>query len=272
MEAHSGLSGLVVEHARGSEGQRFNATWSSSLTASTIKGKPDIETVDTSQRVANVEEILEVTTLPMIYDGDTGGHAPQIFHFTVRTLERLGVSACIIEDKTGLKQNSLFGTDRRQQLEDIDAFSEKIAAGKRAQVTTDFMIFSRLEALIAGWGQEEALTRAKAYLDAGADGVMIHSKEKDGKEILDFLDAYNKLPNRGPVVVVPTTYNHIHEKDLQAAGAAVIIHANQLLRVAYPPMMRCAETILSNGRSQEMDKELLSVKKILTLIDDGTAA
>lgn len=270
MEAHSGLSGLIVEHARGSEGQRFNCTWSSSLTASTIKGKPDIETVDTSQRVAQVEEVLEVTTLPMIYDGDTGGHAPQIFHFTVKTLERLGVSACIIEDKTGLKQNSLFGVERRQQLEDVDTFCEKIAAGKRAQVTSDFMIFARLEALIAGWGQEEALSRAKAYLDAGADGVMIHSKEKDGKEILQFIDEYNKFPNRGPLVCVPTTYNHMYESDLQSAGAQVVIHANQLLRVAYPPMMNCAETILSHGRSQEMDKELMPVKKILTLIDDGT--
>jgi len=270
MEAHSGLSGLIVEHARGSEGQRFNCTWSSSLTASTIKGKPDIETVDTSQRVAQVEEVLEVTTLPMIYDGDTGGHAPQIFHFTVKTLERLGVSACIIEDKTGLKQNSLFGVERRQQLEDVDAFCEKIAAGKRAQVTSDFMIIARLEALIAGWGQEEALSRAKAYLDAGADGVMIHSKEKDGKEILQFIDEYNKFPNRGPLVCVPTTYNHMYESDLQSAGAQVVIHANQLLRAAYPPMMNCAETILSHGRSQEMDKELMPVKKILTLIDDGT--
>jgi len=269
MEAHSGLSGLIVEHARGANGERFNCTWSSSLTSSTIKGKPDIETVDTSGRVDIVQDILEVTTLPMIYDGDTGGHAPQIFHFTVRTLERLGVSACIIEDKTGLKQNSLFGVDRKQELENIDDFCAKIAAGKRAQVTDDFMIFARLEALIAGWGQEEALMRAKAALDSGVDGVMIHSKEKDGKEILQFLDEYNKFPNRGPVVVVPTTYNHLTEKELQEAGAAVVIHANQLLRAAYPPMLRCAETILTNGRSKEMDADLLSVKKILNLIDDG---
>jgi len=270
MEAHSGLSGLIVEHARGAEGQRFNCLWSSSLTVSTIKGKPDIETVDPSSRAANVQEVLEVSSLPMIYDADTGGHAPQIFHFTVRTLERLGVSAAILEDKTGLKQNSLFGVDRKQQLEDIDAFCAKIAAGKRAQVSDDFMIFARMESLIAGWGQEEALMRSKAALDAGADGIMIHSKEKDGKEILDFLDAYNKFPNRGPVVCVPTTYNHIHENDLAAAGAQVIIHANQLLRAAYPPMMKCAETILTHGRSIEMDQDLLSVKKILTLIDDGT--
>jgi len=237
--------------------------------SASIKGKPDIETVDPSSRAANVQEVLEVSSLPMIYDADTGGHAPQIFHFTVRTLERLGVSAAIIEDKTGLKQNSLFGVDRKQQLEDIDAFCAKLAAGKRAQVSDDFMIFARMESLIAGWGQEEALMRSKAALDAGADGIMIHSKEKDGKEILDFLDEYNKFPNRGPVVLVPTTYNRIHEKDLAAAGAQVIIHANQLLRAAYPPMMKCAETILTHGRSIEMDQDLLSVKKILTLIDDG---
>jgi phosphoenolpyruvate phosphomutase len=271
MEAHSGLSGLIVEHARGAGGERFNCTWSSSLTSSTVKGKPDIETVDTTGRVGIVEDVLEVTTLPMIYDGDTGGHAPQIFHFTVRTLERLGVSACIIEDKTGLKQNSLFGVDRKQSLEDIDVFCAKIAAGKKAQVTDDFMIFARLEALIAGWGEKEALMRAKAALDAGADGVMIHSKEKDGKEILSFLDEYNKFPNRGPVVCVPTTYNSLTEKELQLAGAQVIIHANQLLRAAYPPMLKCAETILTHGRSKEMDDHLLSVKKILTMIDDGTS-
>merc|ERR1712232_96263 len=273
IECHSGLTGLIAESARGANGEKFTATWSSSLTSSTIKGKPDIETVNTTDRVAIVQDVLEVTTLPMVYDGDTGG-LPEQFHFTVRTLERLGVSAVIIEDKCGLKQNSLFGTERKQQLDDIDSFCAKIRAGKKAQVTDEFMIFARMESLIAGWGQEEALKRSKAALDAGADGIMIHSKEKKPDEIVEFLGEYNKFrtnyPGRGHIVVVPSTYNSITEKDLQAAGANVVIHANQLLRAAFPAMVKCAESILTHGRSKEVDSELLSVKQILTLIPDNT--
>eukprot|EP00756_Hemistasia_phaeocysticola_P052723 Hpha_TRINITY_DN279_c0_g1::TRINITY_DN279_c0_g1_i1::g.83683::m.83683/K01841/pepM; phosphoenolpyruvate phosphomutase len=269
IECHSGLCGLIAENARGKGGEQYDATWSSSLTSSTVKGKPDIETVDTSARVGIVEDVLEVTSLPMIYDGDTGG-LPEIFHFTVRTLERLGVSACIIEDKQGLKQNSLFGTERKQQLADIEEFSHKIAAGKAAQVTDEFMVIARLEALIAGYGQKEALIRAKAFLDAGADGIMIHSKEKQPKEILDFLDEYNKFQNRKLVVAVPTTYNSITEQELKEAGVGVVIHANQLIRAAYPAMMNVAESILTHHRSKEVDENLMSVKKILTFIPDGT--
>jgi len=273
MEAHSGLTGMLVEAARGANGEKFNATWSSSLTSSTTKGKPDIETVNTSDRIDIVQDVLEVTTLPMVYDGDTGG-LPELFHFTVRSLERLGVSACIIEDKTGLKQNSLFGTERKQQLEDIETFCAKISAGKRAQVSDDFMIYARMESLIAGWGQEEALKRAKAALEAGADGVMIHSKEKKPDEILEFMSEYSKFrgnyPGRGYLVVVPTTYNSITEDELQKAGANIVIHANQLIRAAFPAMKRTAESILTHSRSKEADSELLGVKEILTLIDDNT--
>ena len=270
MEAHSGLSGVIVEHARGANGERFDATWSSSLTSSTTCGKPDIETVDTTARLRICDEVLDVTSLPMIYDGDTGGHA-EIFHFTVKSLERLGVSMCIIEDKSGLKQNSLFGTERAQQLTPIDEFSEKIARGKAAQVTDDFMIIARLEALIADLGHEEAIKRAKAFIDAGADGVMIHSKKSDGAEIMKFLDEYNTFRGDKMAVVVPTTvcsfliiffgycsrvhrvcythtmkqYNTFTEKELHEAGAQVIIHANQLIRTAYPAMMGCAESVCS---------------------------
>uniref|UniRef100_A0A7S1LR53 phosphoenolpyruvate mutase n=1 Tax=Alexandrium catenella TaxID=2925 RepID=A0A7S1LR53_ALECA len=273
MECHSGLSGLLVERARGANGECFNATWSSSLTSSTIKGKPDIETVNTTDRLAIVHDVLEVTSLPLIYDGDTGG-VPEIFHFTVRSLERLGVSACVIEDKTGLKQNSLFGTDRKQQLEDIDAFCAKIAAGKKAQVTEDFMIFARMESLIAGLGQEEALRRSRASLEAGVDGIMIHSKEREPDEILSFLAEYQKMrrdyPGRGYIIAVPTTYNSIKETELHKAGVDVVIHANQLIRSAVPAMKQVAESILTHGRSKEVDSELLSVKEILGLIDDNT--
>eukprot|EP01061_Rhynchopus_euleeides_P029125 TRINITY_DN4763_c0_g1_i6.p1 TRINITY_DN4763_c0_g1~~TRINITY_DN4763_c0_g1_i6.p1 ORF type:complete len:338 (+),score=170.45 TRINITY_DN4763_c0_g1_i6:52-1014(+) len=270
MEAHSGLSGLIVEHARGENGERFDALWSSSLTSSTVCGKPDIETIDTTARLRICDEVLDVTSLPMIYDGDTGGH-PEIFHFTVKSLERMGVSMCIIEDKSGLKQNSLFGTERKQELASIEDFSEKIARGKEAQVTDDFMVIARLESLIAGWGHDEAVKRAKAFLEAGADGVMIHSKEKDPAEILRFLDEYNTFRGDKMAVVVPTTYNSMTEKELNEAGAQVIIHANQLIRTAYPAMMGTAQSILTHGRSQEADKDLLSVKQILNLIDDGTS-
>jgi len=273
IECHSGLTGLLVEAARGANDERFNATWSSSLTSSTTKGKPDIETVNTTDRLDIVQDVLEATTLPMVYDGDTGG-LPELFHFTVRSLERLGVSACVIEDKSGLKQNSLFGTERKQQLEDVDTFCEKIKAGKKAQVTDDFMIFARMESLIAGYGQAECLRRAKASLDAGADGIMIHSKLKEPSEILEFLGEYNKLrgnyPGRGYVIAVPSTYNCITEAELRSAGVDIVIHANQLLRAAYPAMKRTAESILTHGRSLEVDKEILPVKDILRLIDDNT--
>eukprot|EP00501_MAST-03F_sp_TOSAG23-6_P001569 GSMAST32.ASY1.ANO1.1633.1 assembled CDS len=236
LECHNGLCALIAEHARGNDGSSFDAMWSSSLTGSASKGKPDIETVSTSERLDLASDALEVSTKPLIYDGDTGGH-PEVFHFTVRSLERLGVSACIIEDKTGLKQNSLFGTDRKQELIDIDEFCDKIRAGQSAKSDQDFMIIARLEALIAGHGEEEALKRAKAYIDAGCDAIMIHSKQKSPDEVLSFLKNYNKLEKTVPVVAVPTTV---------------------------------AESILSNKRSQEADEDLLPVKEIITLIDDNT--
>ena len=273
LEVHSGLCGLIAETARGPNGEAFDATWSSSLTSSAIKGKPDIETVDTSARIGQVEDVLEVSTKPMIYDGDTGG-LPEIFHFTVRSLERLGVSCCIIEDKTGLKQNSLFGTDRKQELEDIDSFCAKIRAGKAAQVTDDFMVVARMESLIAGHGEDEAIMRATKAVEAGADGVMIHSKEKAPDEVLSFLERYNRElgSDRKPVVAVPTTYNAITEKELADAGVAVCIYANHLLRASYPSMLSVAESILANGRSLEADAQVMPVKNILTLIDDNTGS
>lgn len=269
LEAHSGLTGLIAETAKGANGETFDATWSSSLTSSAIKAKPDIETVDTTARIGIVQDVLEVTSKPMIYDGDTGG-LPEIFHFTVRTLERLGVSAVIIEDKTGLKQNSLFGTDRKQVLEDIPSFCAKIKAGKSAQVTKEFMVIARMESLIAGLGQEEALTRAKASIEAGADAIMIHSKEKKPDEVLEFLEAYNKFSNKVPIVAVPTTYNSITEEELAKNGVSICIYANHLLRASYPAMQKVAESILSNHRSKEVDDIILGVKPIISLISDNT--
>lgn len=273
MEASNGLSGLIVENVKANDKltnlpREFDAMWVSSLCDSTFKGKPDIELVDLTSRINTINEIMEVTTKPIILDGDTGG---KIEHFTynVRTLERLGVSAIIIEDKTGLKKNSLFGTEVKQQLDDPDNFATKIRAGKQAQITRDFMIFSRLESLIAGMGINDALMRADKYLDAGADGIMIHSKEKDGAEIRKFLEIFRKEYQDIPVIVVPTTYNTFTERELNEWGANIIIHANHLLRSAYPAMVKTAETILENGRSSEADEYCMPIKKILTLIPGG---
>ncbi len=271
MEAHNGLTGLIVENAKVATEKgdfEFDAMWLSSLTDSTAKGKPDIEAVDVTSRMQTLNDILEVTTKPIIYDGDTGGKTEH-FVFTVKTLERLGVSAVIIEDKIGLKKNSLFGTDVSQQQDTIEDFCHKIQEGRRARVTKDFMIIARCESLILGQGMEDALKRTKAYADAGADGIMIHSRQKSEKEILEFCQAYNKFENRPPLVVVPSSYNSIHENQLGEAGANVIIHANQLLRAAYPAMLKTAESILSNGRSLEADAQLLSINDVISLIPGG---
>lgn len=271
MEAHNGLTGLIVENTQvaSDDGvKEFDAMWLSSLTDSTAKGKPDIEAVDVTSRLQTVNDIMEVTTKPIIYDGDTGGK-PEHFVFTVKTLERLGVSAIIIEDKIGLKKNSLFGTDVEQTQDSIPDFCAKIAAGRSARVTKDFMIIARIESLILGKGMEDAVARAKGYLDAGADGIMIHSRQKSPDEVLEFCRIYNTFPNRRPLVVVPSSYNTIYERELIEAGANVVIYANHLLRAAYPAMMNTAKTILQNGRSAEVDKQVMPISEVLTLIPGG---
>ncbi len=270
LEAHSGLSGLIVENIEleTSDGKRFfDAMWSSSLTDSTVKGKPDIEAVDLTSRLQNLTDILECTTKPIIFDGDTGG-LEEHFVFTVRTLERHGVSAVIIEDKVGLKKNSLFGTEVKQELAPIDEFCSKISAGKRAQVTKDFMIIARIESLIAGRDVDEALTRARAYVAAGADGIMIHSKEKSGSDIKEFCLSFRKDYPHVPLVLVPTTYNRFTEDELASWGASIIIYANHLLRASYPAMVKAAELILANKRSLEADEICMPIKEILELIPE----
>lgn len=268
MEAHDGLSGLIIENTEVENGLKkssFDGMWSSSLTDSTSKGKPDIEAVDLTTRMQDLNNILECTTKPIIYDGDTGGK-PEHFVFTVRTLERNGISAVIIEDKVGLKKNSLFGTEAVQTQDSIEGFCHKIRTGKEAQVTTDFMIIARIESLIAGHTVEEALERAYAYVDAGADGVMIHSKEKTGEDIKAFCVEFRKLHPAVPIVVVPTTYNHIKEDELASWGVNVVIYANHMLRAAYPAMVQCAESILMNERSLEANPICMPIKQILELI------
>jgi phosphoenolpyruvate phosphomutase len=270
MEVHSGISGLIVEHAEieKEDGLHyFDGMWSSSLTDSTSKGKPDIEAVDLTTRLQDLTCILECTTKPLIYDGDTGGK-PEHFVFTVRTLERNGISAVIIEDKMGLKRNSLFGTEVEQTLCPIDEFCAKIQAGKNAQVTKDFMIIARLESLIAGGTVDEALERARAYVGAGADGIMIHSKEKSGMDIKEFCGKFRAEYPSIPIVLVPTTYNQFKEKEFQEWGANIIIYANHMLRASYPAMVKVANCILENERSLEADGLCMPIKEILTLIPD----
>lgn len=268
LEAHSGLSGLIAEHAEviKEDGvHQFDGMWSSSLTDSTSKGKPDIEAVDLTTRMQSLTDILECTTKPIIYDGDTGD-IPEHFVFTVRTLERNGVSAVIIEDKKGLKKNSLFGTEAKQVLATEEEFCEKISAGKRAQVTKDFMIIARIEEIIAGYSVDAAITKAFAAVKAGADGVMIHSKDKSGMDIKEFCAKFREVYKNIPIVLVPTTYNQFTEKELGEWGANIIIYANHMLRASYPAMKKCAETILQAERSLEVNDMCMPIKEILELI------
>ena len=268
LEAHDGLCGLIIENLeiqKGDKREVFDGMWSSSLTDSTSKGKPDIEAVDLTTRLQDLNNILECTTKPIIFDGDTGGKIEH-FTFTVRTLERHGISAIIIEDKVGLKKNSLFGTDAIQTQDTIEGFCAKIKAGKEAQVTQDFMIIARIESLIAGKPMSDALERAYAYVEAGADGIMIHSKNKSGQDIKEFCLTFRQRYAHVPIVVVPTTYDHIHESELRKWGVNVVIYANHMLRAAYPAMMRVACTILENGRAQEVRDLCMPIKEILELI------
>ena len=268
MEAHDGLTGLIVEntvvHQEGGAHQ-FDAMWISSLCDSTAKGKPDIELVDMTSRFRTIEDITEVTTKPIIFDGDTGGKTEH-FVYTVRSLERLGVSMVIIEDKTGLKKNSLFGTEVVQTQDSIENFSAKIRAGKKAQRTKEFMICARIESLILEQGMEDALNRAFAFVEAGADAIMIHSRKKDPSEIQEFIEKFREKDKNTPIVLVPTSFNSVKEEEWKERGANIIIYANQLMRAEVPAMQKAAEMILENHRAEECDKMLMPFKDIIRLI------
>lgn len=268
LEAHNALSALIVEVAGVNAGggrREFDGIWSSSLTDSTVRGKPDIEAVDLATRIAGINEIFEVTTKPLVFDADTGGK-PEHFVFTVKSLERLGVSAVIIEDKIGLKKNSLLGTEAGQQQDTIEAFSAKISAGKQARITSDFMIIARVESLILKMGMDDAIRRTRAYIESGADGIMIHSRQKSPAEVLEFCELYRKLEPRVPLIVVPSSYNTVLENELSDAGVNLVIYANHLLRSAYPGMLRTAESILTHGRAYESEQYCMSIDEILSLI------
>ncbi|MED9970151.1 MAG: phosphoenolpyruvate mutase [Ruminococcus sp.] len=270
MEAHSGLTGLIVENTVVEESggaHQFDAMWISSLCDSTAKGKPDIELVDMTSRFRTIDDICEVTTKPIIFDGDTGG-LTEHFVYTVRSLERMGVSMVIIEDKTGLKKNSLFGTEVQQTQAAIPDFCEKIKAGKKAQRTKDFMICARIESLILEQGMEDALERAFAFTDAGADAIMIHSRKKDPSEIFEFVAKYREKNKTTPIVVVPTSFNTVTEEEFKERGVNIIIYANQLTRTGFPAMQNAAKMILHHHRAKECDDICMPFKDIIRLIPE----
>ena len=267
IETHSPLSALIAENIfyseKNSQKKEFDGFWSSSLTDSTLKGKPDIEVLDLNQRLLNINDIFNVTKKPLIMDVDTGG---KLEHFSIncKIIERNSISAIIMEDKTGLKTNSLFGTEVKQKPESIKNFSDKIKVGKK--LTNSLMIISRIESLILGKTVKDALNRAEHYLAAGSDGIMIHSKSSEPNEIFEFSRKFKKLFPNVPLVSVPSSYNQVLETQLIDEGFNVVIYANHMLRASYPAMEKVAYEILKYGRSYESDKNLMSIKKILNLI------
>lgn len=270
LEAHNGITGLIAEKTTVlMEGKtyQFDAMWCSSLCDSTSKGKPDIELVNISTRLQTVDEIMDVTTKPIIFDGDTGG-LTEHFVYNIRTLERMGVSAVIIEDKTGLKKNSLFGTEVEQTQDSIGNFCSKIAAGKAALKTNDFMLIARIESLILEKGMDDALKRALAYVEAGASGIMIHSRRRSPDEIFDFCHVFRQHDSVTPLVVVPSSFSSVAEEEFSKRGVNIVIYANQLTRSGFPAMQKVAETILHNGRAEEADQFCMPIKEILTLIPE----
>lgn len=270
LEVHSGLTGLIAEKTiveHDGELDQFDAMWISSLCDSTAKGKPDIELVDMTSRFRTIDDIMEVTTKPIIFDGDTGGMIEH-FVYTVRTLERMGVSAVIIEDKTGLKKNSLFGTEVEQTQDSVEHFSEKIRAGKRAQKTKEFMVIARIESLILERGMEDALERAFAFVGAGADGIMIHSRKPEPNEIFEFVEKFRSKDQVTPIVVVPTSFNQVTEEEFKARGVNIVIYANQLTRTGFPAMQNAAKMILEHHRAKECDEICMPFKEIIRLIPE----
>ena len=268
LEAHSPLSAIIAEQVyyKNKNGKKieFDGFWSSSLTDSTLKGKPDIEVLDINQRLTNINDIFDVTTKPLIIDIDTGGKIEHL-EINLKTIERSGASAVIMEDKKGLKKNSLFGNTVKQEQESINEFSKKISSGKKA-TNNKLMIIARIESLILGKPLNDAILRAKKYVEAGADGIMIHSKDKNPKKILKFAEIFRKKFADVPLVAVPSSYNSVKDKQLEDAGFNIVIYANHMLRASYPAMQKVALEILKNGRTYESEKSIMSISNILELI------
>ena len=268
IESHSPLSGLIAENMKFQRGniiEQFDGMWSSSLTDSSLKGKPDNQSLDFSSRFTGLGDLFDVTTKPLIFDADNGGRLEHL-PFTIRTLERLGVSAVMIEDKIGLKKNSLFKDQSGAKQDSIKDFCKKIELVKKTRNSKDFLIGARIESFILGKGLQDGLKRAKAYSEAGADLILIHSKEKTPKEIFSFSKIFIKTKHYKPLVSVPSTYSKTTETMLIKNGFKIVIYANQLLRAAYPAMQNTARTILNNSRALEADKKIIPIKEIINLI------
>lgn len=268
MEAHSPLSAMLIEEAeyiKGDEHYKFDAFWSSSLTDSTLRGQPDTELVNYSRRFNSIEDIFNVTNNPLIFDGDTGGHIEHLVYY-IREAENLGISAIIIEDKTGLKKNSLFGNEVKQTQATVEEFCAKIKAAKQAQLTPEFMLIARIESLILETGMDDAIHRALRYVEAGADGIMIHSRLKNPCEILEFAELFRRHYPQIPLVCVPTSFNDITFEHLVESGFNIVIYANHMLRASYPAMRDILPKILKHGRTREIEDKCISIKEILNLI------
>lgn len=268
MVAYDGLSALIVERSNvevNGAKRQFDGIWLSSLCDSTVKGKPDIELVDITSRIRTLEDIVEVTTKPIIFDADTGGLIEH-FAYNIKTLERVGASAVIIEDKIGLKRNSLLGNEVEQHQDTIENFCEKIKVGKKSIISNNFMLIARVESLILEQGMNDALERAFAYVEAGADGIMIHSRSNNPDEIFEFADRFRCQDKVTPLVAVPTTYGEVYESELKAHGFNIVIYANQMLRAAFPAMQKVVCSILENERCYEAKEQCLSIKEVLSLI------
>ncbi len=268
LEAHSPLSAIIAEQVfyKNKQGRKieFDGFWSSSLTDSTLKGKPDIEVLDINQRLTTINDIFDVTTKPLIIDIDTGGKVEHL-EINLKTIERSGASAIIMEDKKGLKKNSLFGNTVKQEQENVKDFTKKLLASKKV-TTNKLMIIARVESLILGKPLNDALLRAEKYVDSGADGIMIHSKNKNPKEVFKFAEKFRKKFENIPLVSVPSSYNSVKDKQLENAGFNIVIYANHMLRASYPAMKKVALEILKNGRTLESEKSIMSINKILSLI------
>ena len=268
IETHSPISALIAENAIvniNGKDKYFDGFWSSSLTDASLMGKPDIEVVDISKRLENINNIFEVTSKPLIMDIDTGGKTEHL-NLNIKTIERLGISAVIMEDKTGLKKNSLLTDTSSQSQESISVFSEKIRTAKMNQQSSDFMVIARIESFILGKGIDDALLRAKSYVDSGSDAIMIHSKKDQPNEIFDFSQKFKNEFKDIPLVCVPSTYSSVKETELIENGINIVIYANHLFRAAYPAMVKTAESILTNERSKEIEDKLTSIKDMMDLI------
>lgn len=267
IEAHSGLCALVASEglkSTSSPNNRFDALWISSLTSSAVQGLPDIELHFLERRIELIEDVCQVSSLPLIVDGDTGGDATSLCYLVAR-LEGMGVSALVIEDKRQPKRNSLCQT-ADHLLEDPDCFAKKIAQGVAARLTKDFLLFARLESLIAGLTVDDALTRAALYLEAGASGLMIHSKDRTEDRVVEFLQRLRAQGHEQPVICVPTTYNRVLARDLFAEGANIIIYANHLLRASHHAMRRVCQDLLQHDRAVDVERRCTPLDELFDLV------